>query len=128
MKLKRIMLRNFRCFKDEVIVDFNDLTAFIGANDSGKSSIMELLDIFFNDGAPDKHDACKAGDPRDVSIVAIFKELPPNLILDQLAETSLASEYLTNVDGDLEIHKVFNCDLEKPKLADVKLCAHQSAN
>jgi len=124
MKLKCIKLRNFRCFNTEVIVDFNDLTAFIGANDAGKSTIMELLDIFFNDGMPDKHDACKSGVVTDVAIVAVFSDLPDRLILDQVAETTLQDEYLLNAQGDLEIHKIFNCDLEKPKLSALKLFAN----
>ncbi len=48
MKLAKFKIKNFRCFKDEIVIDFNDLTAFIGKNDVGKSTISEALDIFFN--------------------------------------------------------------------------------
>jgi len=30
MKLARLRIRNFRCYKDEVAVDFDDMTAFVG--------------------------------------------------------------------------------------------------
>jgi len=36
MKLARLRLRNFRSFRDEITIDFNDITAFVGQNDSGK--------------------------------------------------------------------------------------------
>ena len=57
MKLKEVRIRNFRCYKDEVSITFDDLTALVGRNDAGKSTIMDALDIFLNDGSPDKDDA-----------------------------------------------------------------------
>ena len=48
MRLKQIKINNFRGYKDETIVDFDNLTAFIGKNDVGKSTILEALEIFFN--------------------------------------------------------------------------------
>lgn len=50
MKIKSIKLKNFRSYKEEIKIDFCDLTAFVGKNDIGKSSILEALDIFFNEG------------------------------------------------------------------------------
>lgn len=47
LKIKTVKLKNFRSYKDEVSIDFCDLTAFVGKNDIGKSSILEALDIFF---------------------------------------------------------------------------------
>ena len=48
MRLKQLKLKNFRSYKEETVVDFDDLTAFIGKNDAGKSTILEALEIFFN--------------------------------------------------------------------------------
>ena len=48
MRLKQMKIKNFRGYKDETIVDFDNLTAFIGKNDAGKSTILEALEIFFN--------------------------------------------------------------------------------
>jgi AAA15 family ATPase/GTPase len=39
-------LANFRSYKDEVTIDLN---VFVGKNDIGKSTILEALDIFFNE-------------------------------------------------------------------------------
>ena len=49
MRLKEFRIKNFRSYKDEVTVKFNDLTVFVGRNDIGQSSILEAMDIFFND-------------------------------------------------------------------------------
>lgn len=50
MKIKNIRIKNFRGYMQETIIDFNDLTVFVGRNDAGKSTILEALDLFFNDG------------------------------------------------------------------------------
>ncbi|RJR53726.1 MAG: hypothetical protein C4576_01290 [Desulfobacteraceae bacterium] len=129
MKLSQVRLRNFRCYRDETSIDFTDLTALVGRNDSGKSTVMEALDIFFNDGTPDKHDASKHGHPSDVSIICVFEDLPDQLVLDDAEFTSLGAEYLLNRSGQLEVHKVFNGALEKPKLTALNLVAtHPTAD
>ena len=48
MRLESVSIANFRCYQQEVTVWFNDLTTFIGKNDIGKSSVLEALEIFFN--------------------------------------------------------------------------------
>ena len=50
MKIKNVAIKNFRGYSDEINSDFEDLTAFVGKNDIGKSTILEALDMFFNDG------------------------------------------------------------------------------
>lgn len=49
MKIARLKIRNFRSYKNEMEIDFEDMTIFLGKNDAGKSTILEALDIFFND-------------------------------------------------------------------------------
>lgn len=46
MKIHSLKLKNFRGYKDELSISFGDLTAFVGRNDVGKSTILEALDIF----------------------------------------------------------------------------------
>lgn len=123
MKLKDIRIRNFRCYKEEISITFDDLTALVGRNDAGKSTIMDALDIFLNDGSPDKDDACKFGNPKDLSITCIFSDLPESVVLDQAATTSFEAEYLTNQQGMRELQKTFNGDLEKPKLSALSVSA-----
>jgi putative ATP-dependent endonuclease of the OLD family len=123
VRLVELRLRNYRCYKEETSIRFDDLTALIGKNDAGKSSIMEALDVFFNESGPDQDDACKHGQTNDLCIVGVFAEPPSTVILDQDAPTTLVDEHLLNANGHLEIHKIFNGGLAKPKLTCLKLVA-----
>ena len=50
MKLEKISIQNFRGYKDKITLDLSNFTALVGKNDIGKSTIMDALDIFFNNG------------------------------------------------------------------------------
>ena len=129
MKLKSITVANFRCYKAPITLSFEDMTTLIGRNDAGKSSLLDALDVFFNDKALDKNDASKGGDAKAVTITCTFDNLPQELVLDETSLTSLADEHLLNTGGNLEISKVFNCSIEKPKLIAVRLRAlHPTAD
>lgn len=111
MKLKTVVLRNFRSYRDETRIDLDDLTAFIGRNDAGKSSVLEALEVFFNSEAVkiEQTDACVRTADEEVVIGCVFTDLPSEIVLDASSGTSLAEEHLLNADGALEIHKVYNC-------------------
>ena len=120
MKLKQLKLQNFRGYKDETLVDFDDLVVLIGKNDAGKSSLFDALDIFFeNKPAPDKEDLCVHSEKPEIRITCVFTDIFTELVLDTQQPTNLASEYLLNVDRELEIVKVYKCDIEKPRIADI---------
>lgn len=119
MKLTSLRIRNYRCYKDEIKIDFEDITALIGKNDAGKSSIMDALDIFLNESNPDKHDACKSGDAKDLAIICEFSELPEEVVVDDAYPTSLEKEYLLNSNDNLEIHKIYSGHLASPKCSSV---------
>ena len=123
MKLKRLRLRNFRCFKEEISIDFGDITALIGKNDSGKTTLMEALNTFLNDVNPDKDDASKNGAPRDLTIICEFTELPDEVILDDANPTKLSTEFLLNAEERLEIHKFYSGELQKPKCKSIQAYA-----
>ena len=83
MQIKSLTLQNFRRYSNAVTIEFENLTAFVGKNDVGKSSILEALDIFFNDGRGciklDKDDINKIEASRgnnEVSIAVCFENLP----------------------------------------------------
>jgi putative ATP-dependent endonuclease of the OLD family len=119
LKLKTVVLKNFRAYKKEIRVNISDFTAFIGKNDVGKSTILEALDIFFNgtNGIVkfDRLDANVNSEEKKVVIGCVFTDLPKKIVLDTLSQTTLEEEYLLNEDGDLEIHKVFDCTLKTPR-------------
>ena len=112
MKLSKFKIRGFRSYRDEVEIKFEDLTVFVGRNDIGKSTILEALDIFFNEGSgavkPDKNDInvqAAAEGESSFTLTGCFSDLPETIIIDETAETSLRDEYMLNGDGMLEIVK-----------------------
>jgi predicted ATP-dependent endonuclease of OLD family len=115
MKIKTIKIKNFRSYKDEVEIEFCNLTAFVGKNDIGKSTVLDALDIFFNDSKGvikiDKDDVNKQalaeGDTETV-ISVCFEELPTSIIIDSTNQTTLQSEYLLNSNSQLEIVKKYS--------------------
>lgn len=129
MKIKSVILENFRAYKNHTVIPISDMTAFIGKNDAGKSTILEALDIFFDGGTVkiESNDASKNGDAKNVCIGVIFSDLPKEVILDSKAITTLANEYLLNENGDLEIHKVFNCSIQTPKSLVFARASHPTA-
>lgn len=50
MKIHKVTLINFRAYRNPTTIEFNDLTAFVGRNAIGKSTVLEVMDLFFNDG------------------------------------------------------------------------------
>lgn len=121
MKIKTVSLKNFRSYKEVVNVDCNDLTVFVGKNDIGKSSVLEALDFFFNEGKGvvklDKEDinkqAVSEGD-NEIIISICFEDLPTNIVIDTTNQTTLSSEYLLNTNNQLQIIKKYpNAGKEK---------------
>lgn len=112
MKIHKVTLTNFRGYRNPVTIEFNDLTVFVGRNDIGKSTVLEALDLFFNEGKGvikfDDGDINIFSDERDYSIGVSFSELPELIRVDASFQTNLTDEYLLNVDGELEVVKVFN--------------------
>ncbi|MES2069863.1 MAG: ATP-binding protein [Pseudomonadota bacterium] len=125
MKLAAVILENFRgyCQPTRVEID-EDLTAFIGKNDAGKSTILEALEIFFNDGKPEQGDTSVHGNATDIRIGCAFTELPAALVLDSAASTSLEAEHLLNEAGELEIIKVWDSSSKTPKEAVFAAALH----
>lgn len=111
MKLEKVIIQNFRSYQDLVEIDFNSLTTIIGKNDVGKSTILEALEIFFNNSTVkiDSKDYCVTSENRNVLIGCVFSGFDEEIILDDTAPTTFREEFLLNEDGYLEIHKVYDC-------------------
>jgi energy-coupling factor transporter ATP-binding protein EcfA2 len=129
MRLEAVSIINFRCYGEEVRVELDDLTTFVGRNDIGKSTILEALEIFFNGDlvSMEQGDAHVHNADKTVSITCEFSELPPALSLDAGAETTLADEYLLAKDGRLKIRKTFDCTSKKPSAEVLVIANHPTA-
>lgn len=129
MKLSRLRIRNFRCYKNEIAFDFDEMTAFVGKNDVGKSTVTDALDIFLNDGVPDKNDASKNGDAKDLTIICEFTDLPTSAVIDEDFATTFKTECLLNAEARLEIHKTYSGHTATPKCTSIAAFAvHPTAD
>ena len=108
MRLKEVILRNFRGYAEETRIPIEKLTAFIGKNDVGESTILEALDTFFNQSKLDTKDKNTFHQEEETIIGCVFDEFPGEIILDESVSTSLAREYLLNERNDLEIWKKYS--------------------
>jgi hypothetical protein len=130
MRLESVTIKNFRAFREDTRISIGDLTAIIGKNDVGKSSILEALEVFFNNDtvkleAGDKH---VHANETFIEVTCEFSDVPETLVLDAQAETTLASEYLLDTNGNLSIKKRWQCTSAKPK-EEIFVCAnHPSAS
>lgn len=131
MKITGIKLKNFRSYRDEVSVKVDDLTVFVGKNDAGKSTLLEALDIFFNDKdacvkieADDLNKVAEAAEDYEISISVTFSDIPSEVDIDAGNKTTLEAEYLLNDSGDLEVKKVY----KNGKMSSVFLVANHPAS
>ena len=111
MFLKEVVLQNFRGYKNQHRISIGQLTAFIGKNDAGKSSIFDALAVFFDHplGKIDASDICvHAENSGELRIGCVFTNFPEILTIDATSETRLKDEYLLNAQDELEIHKVYD--------------------
>lgn len=83
MKIKSVTLICFRGYAEPVKVEVDNLCVLVGKNDIGKSTILEALDIFFNEGKGcvklDKDDInknCVANGNDCIEIAVEFTDLP----------------------------------------------------
>src|SRR5262245_44819869 len=126
MKLDALILENFRGFKGRHCIPFDSLTVLVGRNDVGKSTVLEALSIFFNEGQIEFELADKNvhTDETKVRIGCEFSNLPSEIVLDASAKTSFRDELLLNGGGKLEVHKFFDCSKVSPKPLHVIVANH----
>jgi predicted ATPase len=117
MRLLSVSIDNFRSYKDRITVNVGDFTALMGRNDVGKSTILEALEVFFNNTLIkiDQSDPCVHNEGKIVEIGCVFDLYPESLTLDANSATTLEDEHLLNEQGQLEIVKRFNCATKTPK-------------
>lgn len=129
MRIKKVIIKNFRGYKSEIHVDLdNNLCAIVGKNDVGKSTILDALDIFFNEGKG----ATKI-ESEDVSLLKSQNGSMPTeavldgldieksfvvgvqfsdvhdreIVVDETSRTTLREEHLLDSEGCLTIIKLF---------------------
>ena len=116
MKLKSLILKNFRSYKNVKILFDKSMNVIIGQNDVGKSTILEALDIFF-EGSTIKIDITDFSKNAEDNKIIIGTEFvvdgEKEILIDTSNKTKLVDECLLNNDGFLEVLKEFEIKNEK---------------
>lgn len=130
MQLLSVEIENFRGYKDARKIELGDLTTLIGQNDIGKSTVLEALEIFFNNDAVklDQSDVNVFSSSKTVKITCEFSEYPHSLVLDADAETNLRDEYLLTSDHKLRIQKIYDCEKKSTPCDIFILANHPTAS
>ena len=124
ISLNRIHLRNFRGYIDTVI-DFDEhINVIIGKNDVGKSTVLEALEIFFNNEQvkielEDRNLRCTQDEKIEIACCFCLDE-DAKTVVDANVPVRMDQEYLLNEKGKLEIVKVWDCSKKTIGAKDVK--------
>lgn len=112
MKIKSVAVNRFRGYEQPIRLEVNDLCVLVGRNDIGKSTLLEALDIFFNEGRGcvklDKEDinkTCLLNGNDCIEIEVEFSEPPGRIVIDSANETTLQDEFLLTTEGTLHVIK-----------------------
>lgn len=113
MIIEKLYIKNFRGYKEQTILLHSNLNVIIGKNDIGKSTILEALEIFFNNDSV-KIDVLDLNKKRldvtdqQIIIEVSFKVDPKTSYTIDTIPTQLSKEYLLDANGCLTIRKEWN--------------------
>ena len=101
MRIESISLRNYRPFACLEPVRLGSLATIVGQNDTGKSTILRALRVFFDDSAKLEASDVYAGAADDAPVVieVAFTDLPTQVELEDGVVTTLAEEMLLDAAG-----------------------------
>lgn len=117
MLVRAVAVKNYRCVKDETL-PCETLTAFVGANGSGKSTFLKALQLFY-DNSPriDQRDFYDEDIAESIEIAVTFTDLSPKakeLFANYLEGDQLTVERVFSfVDSKLQ-HKYYGSRLSIP--------------
>lgn len=117
MIISKIYIKNFRGYKEQTIYLHDNLNVIIGKNDVGKSTILEALEIFFNNETVkiDVSDLSKKRNQdtdTDITIQVSFQMLAGKSYTIDTIPTYLSNEYLLDSDKYLTIRKVWSASVQ----------------
>jgi len=112
MRIHSITVKNYRPFKVLEDVRLGQLATIVGKNDTGKSSILRAVQLFFEKkpkiDPSDVHDNALLNE--DVMIEIAFTSLPEKIEIEEGIETTFRDEMLLDQNGHLRIRKTYPRD------------------
>src|SRR5574339_92954 len=119
MRLRKFRVRAFRCIHDSGDIRVGDLAAFIGRNESGKTTILEALTLLNKDAKASELDLC---DEMSDELKSEIKLVEGDFDLSE-TETKLIQDKFPNL-SDIKRIKIFRTQTN-PKIqydfGDVKI-------
>lgn len=109
IKIKKVKIENFRSIK-RIEFDFRDLTILIGENNTGKTNILNALNLFFNPSVREIDDEYfyNKNISNDISITVTFDRLTANEMKTKI------KKYV--IDGTLTVKRTFSYETETDKI------------
>lgn len=122
MKLCKLYLQNFRGYEDITVKFDESFNVIIGKNDIGKSTILEALEIFFNNEKIkiEIDDCRKQSAQKEITIQISFIISKDKEYTIDTVPTNIEKEYLLDKDDFLTIKKTWDCSKEKISASSLK--------
>jgi AAA ATPase domain len=116
MRVAKLAVQGFRAFRQLNEINCGPFTTIVGRNDTGKSSILHALEVFF-DGPPEERDFNRdLGLNAPIVIQVSLTGLPDSVEFEEGVETQLGAERLLDSSGHLTIRKTYErTNPKKPK-------------
>jgi putative ATP-dependent endonuclease of OLD family len=99
LTVSEFVVENFKSIRKSGAIQFGEFTVFVGKNDAGKSSLLEALKIFLQQGKPDTGHFHKHKDVK-VEIKVVFEDVPEEL------EAGLTEDYQSESD-EFSVSRLF---------------------
>lgn len=123
MYISRIKIQNFRLLKDATLDLKKDLSLLIGKNNTGKTSILVLLEHFFKNkkfhyedfSISLRKDINSLSEATDIDSLSI--RLFVDIQYDEKDDLSNLSDFILDLDPDISVVKIlFECSIDKKSL------------
>lgn len=99
MNLTKISVAGFRSLVD-VEIEFDSLTVLIGENDSGKSSVLDILEMFLGNKSPDENDYHQDINEKPVDRIEVVLEF-------RLGKNDVEARQF-GIDDKLKVKKIYH--------------------
>jgi len=102
-----VKICNFKALKETPLIKFTEMPVVVGKNDTGKSSILHALDVFFEKRHPTEDDLTIGAENTEIEIEVHFADFSED-VKNKLEETRLLSS-----SEELVIKKIFEIGSKK---------------
>lgn len=117
MKLKRVIIENYKGINTPIAINVNDFNCIVGKNDVGKSTILKAIDAFINDNNPVFEDRNIYNECNIISIELQFDCERTSVVIDDSIPVTFEDEELVDNSNLLCITKKWDVSQKtiKPK-------------